>query len=70
MKRFKNILLVCNFEVKQQRAVERAVLLAKQNKAHLTVFTVVKDLPANVSMAITIMPPQGVDARAHVVLII
>ncbi|MDX2502899.1 MAG: universal stress protein [Gammaproteobacteria bacterium] len=58
MKRFKNILLVCNFEVKQRRAVERAVSLAKQNDAHLTVFSVVKDLPANVSMAITIMSPQ------------
>jgi len=58
MKRFKSILLVCNFEVEQDRAVERAVLLARQNDAHLTVFTVVKDLPANVSMAITILPPQ------------
>ena len=58
MKRFKNILLVCNFDVKQNRAVERAVSLAKQNEAHLTVFSVVKELPANVSMAITILPPQ------------
>lgn len=58
MKRFKNILLVCNFEVKQDIAVERAVSLAKQNEAHLTVFSVVKELPANVNMAITIMPPQ------------
>lgn len=58
MKRFKNILLVCNFDVKQKRAVERAVSLARQNEAHLTVISVVKELPAHVSMAITIMPSQ------------
>jgi len=37
MKRFKNILLVADFNAKQQMAVDRAVLLAKQNKACLTV---------------------------------
>ena len=58
MKRFKNILLVCDFEVKQQIAVERAVLLAKQNEAHLTVYSVVRDLPADARMLITVMPPQ------------
>ena len=58
MKRFKNILLVCDFEVKQQMAVERAVSLAKQNEAHLTVCTVVRDLPADARMLITVMPPQ------------
>jgi len=64
MKRFKNILLVCNFDVKQNRAVERAVSLARQNEAHLTVISVVKELPAHVSMAITIMPPQELVDRA------
>lgn len=64
MKRFKNILLVCNFDVKHNRAVDRAVSLAKQNEAHLTVFSVVKELPANVGMAITIMPPQELLALA------
>ena len=58
MKRFKNIILVCNFDANQHIAVERAVSLAKQNEAHLTVFTVVKELPADARMAITIMPPQ------------
>ncbi len=58
MKRFKNILLVCNFNVKQKNAVERAVSLARHNKAHLTVFSVVKGLPANINMDITLMPPQ------------
>lgn len=58
MKRFKNILLFCDFDLKQDRAVERAVLLAKQNKSHLTVISVIKELPPNVSMAITILSPK------------
>ena len=58
MKRFKNILLVCNFDAKQRMAVERAVSLATQNEAHLTVLTVVKELPADTRMAITAMSPQ------------
>jgi nucleotide-binding universal stress UspA family protein len=58
MKRFKNILLVCNFDAKQHMAVERAVSLARQNEARLTVFTVLKELPADARMAITSMPPQ------------
>ena len=58
MKRFKNILLVCNFDAKQQMAVERAVSLAKQNQARLTVFSVVKELPADARIEITGMPPR------------
>ena len=58
MKRFKNILLVCNFDAKQQLAVDRAVSLARQNEALLTVLTVVKELPADMRMVITIMSPQ------------
>lgn len=58
MKRFKNILLVFDFDLKQQIAVERAVSLARQNEASLTVFNVVRKLPADARMAITIMPPQ------------
>ena len=57
MKRFKNILLVCNFDAKQHMAMERAVSLAKQNEARLTVLTVVKELPADTRMTITGMPP-------------
>lgn len=58
MKRFKNILLVCNFDAKQHMAVERAVSLARQNEARLTVLAVVKELPADARMAITAMSPQ------------
>jgi nucleotide-binding universal stress UspA family protein len=58
MKRFKNILLVCNFDAKQHMAMDRAVSLAKQNEACLTVFAVVKELPADARIAITSMLPQ------------
>jgi len=58
MKRFKNILLICDFDTKQHMAIDRAVSLAGQNKARLTVITVVKELPVNTWMAITAIPPQ------------
>lgn len=58
MRRFKNILLVCNFDEKQHMAVDRAVSLAKGNAARLTVFTVVMELPVGARMAITVIPPQ------------
>ncbi len=58
MKRFKNILLVCNFEVKQKMAVARAISLARQNEASLTVFTVIRALSADALRAITTMPAQ------------
>lgn len=60
MKRFKNILLLCDFDVKQHSAVKRTVSLARQNEAQLTVITVVKDIPANMGMAITAITPQEV----------
>ena len=58
MKRFKNILLVADFDAKQQQAVDRAVTLAKQNDARMTVLSVVRELPANVRMAVTTMSPE------------
>jgi len=60
MKRFKQLLLVCDFDTKQHMAVERAVSLAQHNEAKLTVITVVKEIPANMSMAITTITPQEV----------
>ncbi len=57
MKRFKNILVVCDFAVKQQVAIDRASSLANQNEARLTVLTVVKELPADTRMAVTGIPP-------------
>jgi len=58
MQRFKNILLFCDFETKQNQAVARAVSLASQNQARLTVMAVVKDVPENMGMAITAISPQ------------
>lgn len=59
MRRFKNSILDCNFDLKQQTAMDRAVLPASQYEVCLTVFTVVKELPADARMAIIIMPPPG-----------
>ena len=58
MKRFKNILLVCNFDANQHMAEDRAVSLAKQNEARLTVFTVVKERSVDARMTFTDMPLQ------------
>jgi len=58
MKRFKNILLVCDFDTKQQVAVEHAVSLSQQNEAKLTVFSVVKDVPADIGTSITAVTQQ------------
>jgi len=58
MKRFNNILLVFNSEVKQQAAVDRAVSLARQNSAKLTVFTVLKELPSNMTQVMSGIPSK------------
>ena len=58
MKRFNNILLVYNSKVKQQSAVDRAVSLARQNSATLTVFTVIKELPSNLIQSMSDIPSQ------------
>lgn len=53
MKRFKNILCVVNTDLKHDTAhnhdtaLEHAVKLAESNQAHLTVITVIDDVPAN-----------------------
>lgn len=63
MKRFKNILLVCNIDRKQHMAEDRAVSLAKQNKACLTVLTVVKEFSSGGHLEFTLMPPQELFAQ-------
>jgi universal stress protein E len=45
MKRFKNILLISDFNPGDKSAVERAVALASQNNASLTVASFIGDLP-------------------------
>ena len=63
MKRFKNILLVCNFDARPHIAVDRAVSLAKHNEAQLTVFTVVKERSVDARMVFTHMPLEELHSR-------
>jgi len=66
MKRFKNILLVCDFHLKQQMAVDRAASLARQNEASLTVFSVLRegsmgaDVAKSIPIPITVLQQQMV----------
>jgi len=55
MQRFKNILLVAGGEGWEGAALKRAVDLAKNNRAHLTVVDVVEELPRDMRMLITTM---------------
>jgi nucleotide-binding universal stress UspA family protein len=54
MKRFKHILYVAEVSVAQEVAVARAVSLAQNNQAHLTVIDVVREVTAGIGM-----PPGG-----------
>jgi len=49
MKRFKNILFVADAELKGGDALDRAVILAENNQAHLTVVSIIEDLPTRSS---------------------
>jgi nucleotide-binding universal stress UspA family protein len=63
MKRFKNILLVCNFDARPHMAVDRAVSLAKHNEAKLTVFAVVKERSLDVRMVFMHIPAEELRSR-------
>lgn len=58
MQRFKNILLVLNPDVEGTAAQDKAVSLARQNKARLTVFSVIKGIPGDMSMALIAVTPE------------
>ena len=58
MQRFKNILLMMNPEVQETATLDKAVLLARQNDARLTVFTVIKEL-SEVSCSVPTIKPEG-----------
>lgn len=45
MKRFKNILFVAAPELKGGNAFERAVMLAENNQAQLTVVSIMEEIP-------------------------
>ena len=55
MQRFKNILLVFD---QNKETLRRAVALAKNNRARLTVVDVIEELPRDTRMLVTVMPPQ------------
>lgn len=55
MQRFKNILLVFD---QNKETLGRAVTLAKNNSARLTVVDVIEELPRDTRMLVTVMPPQ------------
>jgi len=63
VKRFKNILLVCNFGARPHMAVDRAVSLAKNNDAQLTVITVVKERSVDACMVFTHIPLEELRSR-------
>lgn len=54
MKRFKHILYVAEVSVAQEVAIGRAVSLAQNNQAHLTVIDVIREVTAGIGM-----PPGG-----------
>lgn len=55
MRRFKNILLIYN---QNGNTLERAVSLAKSNQATLTIVDIVKEIPWDMQMLITMKTPQ------------
>jgi len=58
MKRFSNILLIADAGTDQSAALKRAVALAKNNQAALTLVDVVDSVPDELQMAITVVTPQ------------
>jgi nucleotide-binding universal stress UspA family protein len=57
MQRFKNILVVVDERAETRAVVERAVILAQRNQAHLTVANAVKAVPSQVPSQITLESP-------------
>lgn len=58
MKRFSNILLIADEDIDWGTALQRAITLAKNNHATLTVCAVVDDVPAEVKIAAGFIAPQ------------
>jgi|TARA_Y100000294_G_scaffold36516_1_gene31978 nucleotide-binding universal stress UspA family protein len=60
MRRFKNILLIYD---QSENILERVVTLTKNNQAKLTIIDIVKELPWDMQMLITMMTPQELQER-------
>lgn len=63
MKRFKNILCVIDVQSAEQHALERAVALAENNQARVTVATVAERVPATVKLPQEKYTPTDMQAR-------
>lgn len=46
MQRFKKIILLLNSEIEGKPALDKAISLARQNRAKLTLFSVLKEIPS------------------------
>jgi len=58
MKRFSNILLITDADTDDAQAAQRAITLAKNNQADLTICAVVDSVSAETQMAITAVTPK------------
>ena len=57
MKRFSNILLIADEDTDYSAALKRAVTLARNNQARLTICAVIDSVPGDMQMAITAVTP-------------
>ena len=59
MKRFKNILLVVDPELKDDTVLEWAVALAENNQARLTVISVIEGIPPILALIAMVWSPTS-----------
>ena len=58
MKRFSNILLVADAGTDHAPALKRAIALAKNNQAALSICAVVDEIPTEIQMTVTDVTPE------------
>lgn len=63
MQRFKNILFVVTHDSDIETTLERAVMLADNNQAELTVVDVIKEIPANTKLPGKVLSVRDLQAR-------
>ncbi|MFT7681581.1 MAG: universal stress protein E [Moritella dasanensis] len=62
MQRFKNIICVVTLDPSSSATLERAVVLANNNQAQLTVVEVIEKIPANINIPASILSPDKIEA--------
>ena len=60
MKRFSNILAIVNTHRNEASALQRAISLAKNNQASLTVASLLEEIPGDLHMSILVIDPEEV----------